>query len=115
MFCPMPSPIVGHNNPHSANEKKICTALAKLIDKGLPSAEKKVWHAHPVWFDDGNPLVGYAVRKSGVQLGSCATNSLQRGRGELLHCSLQCGFAFFPWCSLPPALRSRAVVASLAA
>jgi hypothetical protein len=64
----MPSPIVQYNNTQPANEKKICAALAKLIDKGLPSAEKKIWHRHPVWFDDGNPLVGYAVRKSGVQL-----------------------------------------------
>jgi hypothetical protein len=49
-------------------DKKICTALAKQIDQGLPEAEKKIWHGHPVWFDDGNPLVGYAVRKGSVQL-----------------------------------------------
>ena len=64
----MPSPIVAYNNIQPANEKKICAALAKLIDTALPNAEKKVWHGHPVWFDDGNPLVGYAVRKAGVQL-----------------------------------------------
>jgi len=64
----MPSPIAVYNNAQAANEKKICTTLAKLISDGLPDAEKKVWHAHPVWFDDGNPLVGYAVRKAGVQL-----------------------------------------------
>jgi hypothetical protein len=64
----MPSPIVAYNSRQPANEKKICSALAKLIDSGLPDAEKKVWHGHPVWFDDGNPLVGYAVRKAGVQL-----------------------------------------------
>ncbi len=64
----MPSPIVAYNNAHGANEKKICAELEKRISKGLPKAEKKIWHGHPVWFDDGNPLVGYAVRKSGVQL-----------------------------------------------
>lgn len=64
----MPSTIASYNSAHPANEKKICAALAKLIDKGLPKAEKKIWHGHPVWFDDGNPLVGYAVRKAGVQL-----------------------------------------------
>ncbi len=64
----MPSTIPAYNNAQVANEKKICAALAKQIDKGLPKAEKRIWHGHPVWFDDGNPLVGYAVRKGGVQL-----------------------------------------------
>lgn len=60
--------IAAYNDAQAANEKKICAALMKHIDKGLPKAEKKIWHGHPVWFDDGNPLVGYAVRKAGVQL-----------------------------------------------
>lgn len=64
----MPSPIALYNNAQAPNEKRVCAALAKLIDKGLPDAEKKVWHGHPVWFDEGNPLVGYAVRKAGVEL-----------------------------------------------
>ena len=64
----MPTAISAYNNAQAANEKKTCAALAKHIAKGLPKAEKKIWHGHPVWFDDGNPLVGYAVRKSGVQL-----------------------------------------------
>src|SRR5262249_44305538 len=63
-----PSQILAYNDGQAPSEKQICAALAKLIDEGLPNAEKKVWHGHPVWFDDGNPLVGYAVRKSGVQL-----------------------------------------------
>lgn len=48
--------------------KGICVELAKEIDAGLPKAESKVWHRHPVWFLDGNPVVGYAVRKQNVQL-----------------------------------------------
>ncbi|MBX3186563.1 MAG: DUF1801 domain-containing protein [Labilithrix sp.] len=64
----MPNTIAAYNAAQAANEKKTCAALAKLIDKGLPNAEKKIWHGSPVWFDDGNPLVGYAVRKAGVQL-----------------------------------------------
>jgi hypothetical protein len=60
--------IAAYNATQAANEEKICAALMKHIDKGLPKAEKKIWHGHPVWFDDGNPLVGYAVRKAGVQL-----------------------------------------------
>lgn len=64
----MPSTIAAYNNAQAAESKKICAALAKHIDKGLPKAEKKIWHGSPVWFIDGNPLVGYAVRKAGVQL-----------------------------------------------
>ena len=64
----MPNTIAAYNNAQDATEKKTCAALAKHIDKGLPKAEGKIWHGHPVWFDDGNPLVGYAVRKAGVQL-----------------------------------------------
>lgn len=50
-----------------AAEKKICTALAKLIDEHLGSVdaiECKIWHRHPVWFIDGNPIVGYSPMKS---------------------------------------------------
>lgn len=32
------------------------------------SGVNKVWHGHPVWFLDGNPITGYAVRKEHVQL-----------------------------------------------
>ncbi len=42
--------------------------LAEQIDAGLPEAESKVWHAHPVWFLDGNPVTGFATRKHNVQL-----------------------------------------------
>jgi hypothetical protein len=27
-----------------------------------------VWHAHPVWFLDGNPIVGYSKLKECVRL-----------------------------------------------
>ena len=64
----MPTAIVTYNNAQPADAKAICRALAQQIAKSLPKAEKKVWHGHPVWFDDGNPLVGYAVRKKGVAL-----------------------------------------------
>lgn len=47
---------------------EVCVALAALIRKGLPDAESKVWHGGPVWFLEGNPVVGYWARKHGVQL-----------------------------------------------
>jgi hypothetical protein len=31
-------------------------------------AENKIWHAHPVWFLDGNPVVGYSKLKDCVRL-----------------------------------------------
>jgi hypothetical protein len=34
----------------------------------LPNAESKIWHAHPVWFLDGNPIVGYSKQKTGIRL-----------------------------------------------
>ncbi len=46
----------------------ICATLRQLIDAALPDAESKVWHAHPVWFLAGNPIVGYSLRKSGINL-----------------------------------------------
>jgi hypothetical protein len=52
----------------SKEEKKICDVLMKEISLGLPGAERKLWHRHPVWFLEGNPIVGYARLKDSVQL-----------------------------------------------
>jgi hypothetical protein len=60
--------ITAYNKAQSKNEKAICDCLAKEISQGLPKAESKVWHRCPVWFLDGNPIAGYAVRKDNVQL-----------------------------------------------
>ena len=49
-------------------DRAICRRLAELIDLHLPEAENKVWHRHPVWFLDGNPIVGYSRLKDGVRL-----------------------------------------------
>ncbi len=49
-------------------DRAICDLLAAEIDKHLKHAENKVWHAHPVWFLDGNPIVGYSKLKGGVRL-----------------------------------------------
>jgi len=57
-----------YNDLLSENDKDICDLLAGEIDRGLPKAENKVWHAHPVWFLDGNPIVGYSRQKPGVRL-----------------------------------------------
>lgn len=49
-------------------DREICDFLAKIIDNELTEAESKIWHAHPVWFLDGNPTVGYSKQKKGIRL-----------------------------------------------
>lgn len=60
--------IEAYNFSQEADRRSICEALAGEIMRGLPDAENKVWHGHPVWFIEGNPIVGYAVRKNFVTL-----------------------------------------------
>jgi len=50
------------------DDRLICDLLAEEIDRGLPDATAKVWHAHPVWFLDGNPIVAYDRLKDAVRL-----------------------------------------------
>ena len=57
-----------YNDKQESIYKDLCNFLASEINKGLPEAENKVWHGSPVWFLDGNPVAGYAVRKDNVQL-----------------------------------------------
>ncbi len=64
----MDATIKSYNNKQTLAHYEICDHLALLIDKELKSAESKVWHAHPVWFLDGNPIVGYSIQKPGVRL-----------------------------------------------
>ena len=49
-------------------DKAICDILRSTIDKRLPEAESKIWHRHPVWFLDGNPIVGYSKLKGCIRL-----------------------------------------------
>jgi hypothetical protein len=60
--------IVEYNNKLEANHKEVCDLLAREIDSGLPEAESKLWHRHPVWFLSGNPTVGYSKQKPGIRL-----------------------------------------------
>lgn len=57
-----------YNAKLEPEDAKICDTLARVIDKVLPEAENKIWHAHPVWFLDGNPVVGYSKLKGAVRL-----------------------------------------------
>jgi len=57
-----------YNDRQSPEDKDICDQLATIIDGELTEAESKIWHAHPVWFLDGNPIVGYSKQKEGIKL-----------------------------------------------
>jgi hypothetical protein len=60
--------IQAYNDSISSADKKMCMLLAREITKCLPEAESKIWHGHPVWFLDGNPIVGYDKLKDCVRL-----------------------------------------------
>lgn len=60
--------ILGYNSTQSAEDKAIADVLATEITKHLPEAENKIWHGHPVWFLDGNPIAGYSKEKRGLRL-----------------------------------------------
>jgi hypothetical protein len=57
-----------YNAKQSKADKLICDLLATAIDEHLIDAENKIWHAHPVWFLDGNPIVGYSKLKDCIRL-----------------------------------------------
>jgi hypothetical protein len=60
--------IFAYHNDLDVMDQSICALLAKHIDNELPDALSKIWHAHPVWFLDGNPIVGYSKQKRGIRL-----------------------------------------------
>ena len=64
----MNSAITNYNNNQTSEDKVICDFLAHTFCKQFPEAENKIWHAHPVWFLDGNPVVGYNKLKDGVRV-----------------------------------------------
>lgn len=57
-----------YNAAQAPGDREICDFLATEISRNLPEAENKIWHAHPVWFLDGNPIVGYSKLKDSVRL-----------------------------------------------
>jgi hypothetical protein len=60
--------IHSYNALQREEDKAICDLLANTIDGELTEAESKIWHAHPVWFLEGNPIVGYSKQKPGLRL-----------------------------------------------
>lgn len=65
---PIDGSIKAYHGSLSRADQAICRTLAREILSVLPEAENKVWHGHPVWFLDGNPVVGYHRLKDSVRL-----------------------------------------------
>jgi hypothetical protein len=64
----MHTDILSYNASQATEEKEICDLLVREISRELPDAEGRIWHRHPVWFLEGNPIVGYSKLKSCVRL-----------------------------------------------
>ncbi len=57
-----------YNQAQSDAERVICDELLRIIETHFKKLEGKIWHRHPVWFLDGNPVVGYSKLKAGIRL-----------------------------------------------
>lgn len=64
----MNSEIEKYNAMQTENDQNICIKLMNAINSVLNEAEAKIWHGHPVWFINGNPIVGYSKLKNDIQL-----------------------------------------------
>lgn len=64
----IPAEILEFNELLDAEARPVAEVLLTVIAAEVPDAESKVWHAHPVWFFDGNPVVGYSRLKNCVRL-----------------------------------------------
>ncbi len=60
--------IIEFNDGHSIEDQEIMNKLSSIIQEEMPGSTNKIWHRHPVWFLDGNPIVGYSRQKAGVRL-----------------------------------------------
>ena len=64
----MHADIILYNDKLALPDQLIAAQLAEVIDSALPEAQSKIWHAHPVWFLAGNPVVGYSKLKKAMRL-----------------------------------------------
>src|SRR6516162_907551 len=67
-LCVMHPDTANYNKTMASPDREICDLLASEIERTLSEAENKIWHAHPVWFLDGNPVVGYSKLKDCIRL-----------------------------------------------
>ena len=60
--------ITDYNKNLSPESKLICDWLLTQFKKNLTGTEAKIWHGHPVWFHNGNPISGYSQMRGGIQI-----------------------------------------------
>ena len=68
MLVKINSEIEKYNSALLKGDKEICDLLMSEINKNLSNSESKIWHGHPVWFLNGNPIVGHSKQKAGIRL-----------------------------------------------
>ena len=60
--------VAEYNNELNPEFRVLANQLSKLFENQVPQAESKVWHGHPVWFIEGNPVFGYSLKKAGLEV-----------------------------------------------
>ncbi len=85
--------IQNFNHSQTSLEADICHQLATVIDEEMREATSKIWHRHPVWFLEDNPVVGYNKLKAGIRLmfwsgASFEEEALKPGTGKYKDASI---------------------------
>jgi uncharacterized protein YdhG (YjbR/CyaY superfamily) len=91
----MKSEILTYNQQFSSDDREIVEKLAKIINENLPEAENKIWHSHPVWFLEGNPIVGFSKQKAGIRLMFWSGKSFEEDKLNILGGKFQDASVFF--------------------
>ena len=91
----MNTEIQNYNQQFSSDDREIVEKLAKIINENLPEAENKIWHSHPVWFLEGNPIVGYSKQKAGMRLMFWSGKSFEDEKLNILGRKFQDASIFF--------------------
>ena len=91
----MNTEIQNYNQQFSSDDREIVEKLAKIINENLPEAENKIWHFHPVWFLEGNPIVGYSKQKAGMRLMFWSGKSFEDEKLNILGGKFQDASIFF--------------------
>ena len=64
----METDIQKYNLTNKAFDQSILDEIIENINSILSGATSKVWHGHPVWFIEDNPIVGYTIKDGNIHL-----------------------------------------------
>ena len=91
----MNTEIQNYNQQFSSDDREIVEKLVKIINENLPEAENKIWHSHPVWFLEGNPIVDYSKQKAGIRLMFWSGKSFEEEKLNILGGKFQDASIFY--------------------